>query len=113
MSSNRHHQPVESSDPAHGSFEISRKAEDVVCSPSPVLLNGVKPGSESSLTIIPVPHGTAELLQQFTGGFISFVPSFDFTPESAEKSITIDFGRQEKAVGIQGKNQGKTETERY
>lgn len=50
---------------------------------------------------------------QFACGFISFVPSFDFTPESAEKSITIDFGRKEKTVGILGKNQGETETERY
>lgn len=32
--------------------------------------------------------------------FISFVPSFDSTSESAEKSIGIDFRRPERAVGL-------------
>lgn len=78
-----------------------------------MLLNGVRAASESPLTIIPVPCGTVKLLWQFACGFIFFVPSFDSTPESAAKSIIIDFRKQEKEVRIQGKDQRKTETERY
>ncbi len=44
-----------------------------------------------------------ELLWQFACGFISFVPSFDSTPESAEKSITIDFRRQERQLEFKGR----------
>lgn len=60
-----------------------------------------------------VRSGVVELLWQSSYGFISFVPSFDSTLKSAEKSIIIDFTRQEKEVRIQGKDQGKTETERH
>jgi len=58
-----------------------------------------------------VPCSTIKLLWLSAWGFIFFVPSFDSTPESAEKSIIIDFTRQEKEVRIQGKDLAKTETE--